>query len=285
MPFARRGRIAARFASLRAEGRGAFIPFLEAGDPDLSTSLRLLRALPSAGADLIELGIPFTDPMADGPTIQAAGRRALKAGTTLAKGLALVRDFRAADRDTPIILMGYLNPVLSYGVQRFCQDASASGVDGLILVDLPPEEAAEVAVPAGAVGLDIIRLIAPTTSEDRMKVVLEGSSGFVYYVSITGITGTGLATEAHLAEAIPRIRRHTQLPIAVGFGVKTPDDAAMVVRHADGAVVASSLIANLTRHLDAQGRALPSLERSVLDQIRALAEGIRAARAALSVSA
>lgn len=285
MPYARRGRIAARFAALRAEGRGAFIPFLEAGDPDMVTCLRMLRALPGAGADLIELGVPFTDPMADGPTIQAAGRRALKSGASLAKALSMVRDFRNTEADTPVVLMGYLNPILSYGVQRFCQDASASGVDGLIVVDLPPEEADEVAGPAGESGLDIIRLIAPTTSEERLQVVLEGSSGFVYYVSITGITGTGMATEAHLAEAIPRVRKFTDLPIAVGFGVKTPEDAAMVVRHADGAVVASSLIANLTRHLDANGKALPGLEKAVLDQVRSIAEGVRGARAAMSVSA
>ena len=210
-------RIAARFAALAREGRGALIPFLEAYDPDPATSMALLAGMPGAGADLIEIGMPFTDPMADGPTIQAAGKRALKAGSKTARILAMVRDFRSRDDATPIVLMGYLNPILSYGPERFCVDAAAAGVDGLIVVDLPPEEAELLAPHAAAQGIDIIRLIAPTTNDARLPRVLEGSSGFVYYVSITGITGTRTATAEHLAAAIPRIRRFTDLPIAVGL--------------------------------------------------------------------
>ena len=271
-------RIPARFAALRAEGRGALIPFVEAFDPDLATSMALLRGLPGAGGDLIEIGMPFTDPMADGPTIQAAGRRGLKAGARVAGVLTMVRDFRAEDRATPIVLMGYLNPILSYGPQRFCVDAAAAGVDGLIVVDLPTEEADLLAPHAGAHGLDIIRLIAPTTDDARLPLVLAGSSGFVYYVSIAGITGTRTASAEHLATAIPRIRRITDLPIAVGFGVRSPAQAATVVAIADAAVVASALIDTLAASLDERGRAGKETVRLVLDQVRALADGVRAAR-------
>ena len=271
-------RIPARFAALRAEGRGALIPFVEAFDPDLATSMALLRGLPGAGGDLIEIGMPFTDPMADGPTIQAAGRRGLKAGAKVAGVLTMVRDFRAEDRATPIVLMGYLNPILSYGPQRFCVDAAAAGVDGLIVVDLPTEEADLLAPHAGAHGLDIIRLIAPTTDDARLPLVLAGSSGFVYYVSIAGITGTRTASAEHLATAIPRIRRITDLPIAVGFGVRSPAQAATVVGVADAAVVASALIDTLAASLDEHGRAVPETVRLVLDQVRGLAEGVRGAR-------
>ncbi|MGC8476192.1 MAG: tryptophan synthase subunit alpha [Acetobacteraceae bacterium] len=271
-------RIEARFAALRAEGRAALIPFVEAFDPDGATSAALLAGMPAAGADLIEIGMPFTDPMADGPTIQAAGKRALRAGAKLAKILGMVRDFRAADATTPIILMGYLNPILSYGPARFCADAAAAGVDGLIVVDLPPEEAELLAPHAAAHGLDIIRLVAPTTDAARLPLVLRGSSGFVYYVSIAGITGTRTASAAHLAEAIPRIRRVSRLPIAVGFGVRTPGQAAVVARAADAAVVASALIDTLAAGLDADGRASPALVGQVLDQVRALANAVRTAR-------
>ena len=269
-------RIAARFAALKAEGRGALIPFLEAYDPDPATSMAILRGFPRAGADLIEIGVPFTDPMADGPTIQRAGQRGLKAGATLSATLAMVRDFRREDDATPVILMGYFNPILSYGVERFCTDAAASGVDGLIVVDVPPEEADEIEPHARASGLDLIRLVAPTTDEARLPRVLSATSGFVYYVAITGITGTRSATSEALAAAIPRIRRHTDLPIAIGFGVRTPDQAAEAARIADGAVVASALIDTLAENLDAQGRAKPDAVRKVLDQVRALAEAIRA---------
>ncbi len=268
-------RIAARFAALKAAGRGALIPFLEAYDPDEATSTAILHGMPGAGADLIEIGMPFTDPMADGPTIQAAGLRGLAAGATLAKTLGLVRGFRAVDADTPVILMGYLNPVLSYGAERFCADAAKAGVDGLIVVDLPSEEADWLAGAAAENGLDIIRLVAPTTDDARLPQVLGGSSGFVYYVSITGITGTRTATAEHLAAAIPRVRRATDLPIAIGFGIRTPAQAAEAVRVADAVVVASALIDTLAASLDATGRPAPDSARRVLDQVRDLAAGVR----------
>jgi tryptophan synthase alpha chain len=271
-------RIAQKFRTLRAEGRGALIPFLEAYDPDPQTSMAILAGMPAAGADLIEIGMPFTDPMADGPTIQLAGRRGLAAGATLANTLAMVRDFRQRDDTTPIVLMGYLNPILAYGEQRFCSDAACCGVDGLIVVDLPPEEADLLTAHAAAAQLDIIRLIAPTTDDRRLQTVLQGSSGFVYYVSITGITGTRTASAHELAEAIPRLRRATELPIAVGFGVRTPAQAAAAVRDADAAVVASALIDTLAASLDAQGRAGPDTAARVLDQIRGLADAVRHAR-------
>src|ERR1700757_4275625 len=223
-------RIAARFADLKRQGRGALIPFLEAWDPDQAASMALLRGMPEAGADLIEIGMPFTDPMADGPIIQAAGKRGLAAGVKVADVLTMVRDFRTTNADTPVVLMGYLNPILSYGPERFCVDAAAAGVDGLIVVDLPTEEADLLLPYSNANGLDFIRLVAPTTDDARLPHVLNGSSGFVYYVSITGITGTRSATADHLAEAIPRIRRVTDLPIAVGFGVRTPQQAAAASR-------------------------------------------------------
>ncbi len=270
-------RIAARFAELRRAGRGALIPFIEAFDPDPDTSMALLRGLPEAGADLIEIGCPFTDPMADGPIIQAAGKRALAAGATLGGALGMVRTFRAAHDDTtPIVLMGYLNPILSYGPERFCADAAAAGVDGLIVVDLPSEEADLLAPHAAAHGLDIIRLVAPTTDDARLRHVLGGGSGFVYYVSITGITGTRSASGADLRAAIPRVRAATDLPIAIGFGVRTPAQAAEAASIADAAVVASALIDTLAATLDERGRAGPDTVPRVLDQVRALAAGLRA---------
>ncbi len=219
-------RIAARFAELRKQGRGALITFMEAYDPDPATSMAILRGMPGAGADLIEIGVPFTDPMADGPIIQLASQRALKAGATMAGTLAMVRDFRREDTATPVILMGYLNPILSYGAERFVTDAQSSGVDGLIVVDMPPEEAEVLAPSALAAGIDIIRLVAPTTDEARLPLVLSASSGFVYYVALAGITGTRSADPETLRKAIPRVRRHTDLPIAIGFGIRTPEHAA-----------------------------------------------------------
>lgn len=271
-------RIAQRFAALRRAGQGALIPFVEAFDPDRETSAALLAGLPEAGADLIEIGVPFTDPMADGPTIQAAGKRALRAGASLRGTLGLVGSFRASDAETPIILMGYLNPILAYGVENFARDAARSGVDGLIIVDLPAEESDLLVPDANRNGLDIIRLVAPTTDDQRLPKVLEGSSGFVYYVSITGITGTRSATGAELAANIPRIRKLTSLPIAVGFGVKTPEQAAEVVSIADAAVVASALIARLAASLDSEARPKPGAVEQVLGDVRALARAIRGAR-------
>jgi tryptophan synthase alpha chain len=269
-------RIAARFAALRAQGRGALIPYLQAYDPDEATSLAILRGMPAAGADLIEIGMPFTDPMADGPSIQAAALRGLRAGASLRRTLAMVAAFRAGDAETPIILMGYLNPVLSYGPAQFCTDAAAAGVDGLIVVDLPSEEADWLAPHAAASGLDVIRLVAPTTDDARLPLVLAGSSGFVYYVSIAGITGTHSASAEHLAAAIPRIRAVTDLPIAIGFGIRSPAQAAGAVRVAEAAVVGTALVDTLAASLDADGHAGPDTVQRVLDQIRALADGVRA---------
>jgi tryptophan synthase alpha chain len=257
-------RIASVFADLRKRGRAALIPFVEAYDPDRESSLALLSGMASHGADIIEIGVPFTDPMADGPTIQAAGRRALNAGATLHGVLGLVREFRAGNGKTPLVLMGYLNPILSYGVDAFTRDAAQAGVDGLIVVDLPTEEADLLLPAAAAHGLDVIRLVAPTTSDDRLPLVLAGSSGFVYYVSITGITGTRTASAADLARDIPRIRRATDLPIAVGFGVRTPAQAAIVAQYADAAIVASALIETFC----ASG-----LEKTLAD-VSALADGM-----------
>ncbi len=269
------GRISARFAELKHAGRGALIPFLEAWDPDHATSMEILRGMPAAGADLIEIGMPFTDPMADGPIIQAAGKRGLKAGVKVRHVLTMVRDFRQADQATPVILMGYLNPILSYGAESFCIDAAAAGVDGLIIVDLPPEECDMLLPFARANGLDFIRLVAPTTDAERLPQVMNGSSGFVYYVAITGITGTRSATSESLSRAIPRIRKATDLPIAIGFGVRTPAQAAEASRIADAAVVASALIETLSQQLDEAGHAKPGAAEIVLAQVRELAAAVR----------
>jgi len=266
-------RISARFAALKREGRGALIPFIEAYDPDGATSLALLRGMPGAGADLIEIGIPFTDPMADGPIVQAAGKRALAAGVKVSHVLGMVREFRSEDSTTPIILMGYLNPVLSYGADRFCGDAATAGVDGLIMVDLPTEEADMLVPHAAANDIDVIRLVAPTTDTKRLPLVLENSSGFIYYVSITGITGTRSTTAEHLSEAIPRIRKVSDLPIAVGFGVRSPAQAAEAVRVADAAVVGSALCSTIAAN---QGK--PELVQRLLEQVQQLADSVRAAR-------
>jgi tryptophan synthase alpha chain len=260
-------RIAGTFAALRDAGRAALIPFVEAFDPDRASTLELLTGMAEHGADLIEIGVPFTDPMADGPTIQAAGRRALAAGASLHGVLDIVRTFRSTNNHTPLVLMGYLNPILSYGVDAFARDAAESGVDGLIVVDLPTEECDLLLPAATANRLDVIRLIAPTTSDERLPKVLAGSSGFVYYVSITGITGTRTATADDLARDIPRIRRATKLPIAVGFGVRTPEQAAVIAGYADAAIVASALIEKLYK----------SDIASVLADVAALAAGIRGA--------
>jgi tryptophan synthase alpha chain len=267
-------RIARRFAALKSENRAGLVTYIVAGDPDAAISLALLRGLPQAGADLIELGMPFSDPMADGPAIQAGGLRALKAGMTLRGTLDLVRRFRAEDDETPIVLMGYYNPIYRYGVDSFLADARSSGVDGLIVVDLPPEEDAELCLPALAAGIDFIRLTAPTTDEARLPIVLERASGFVYYVSITGITGTKSARIDDVAVAIARLRRHTKLPVAVGFGIKTPDQAEAVARFADAAVVGTALVQRIAANLGAG----PKIVDAVLADVAALAAGVRAAR-------
>jgi tryptophan synthase alpha chain len=273
-------RIDIRFAELKREGRSAFITFLMAGDPDLDTSLAIIKALPQAGADVIEIGMPFTDPMADGPAIQASGLRALKAGTTLKKTLALVRDFRAGDDATPIVLMGYYNPIYIYGVGKFVADAKSAGVDGLILVDLPAEEDDELCVPALAAGLNFIRLVPPTADDKRLSVVLENTSGFVYYVSITGITGSAAADIAAVTEAVARIKRHTKLPVCVGFGIRTPEAARAVAQNADGAVVGTALVDALRGSLDGEGRATSKTVGAVADLVASLAQGVRGAKQA-----
>ena len=275
----RTSRLEQRFAALRAEGRGGLVTFTTAGDPDPETSFEILSGLPAAGVDMIELGMPFSDPMADGPAIQAASLRAIKSGMTLAGTLDMVRHFRAGDGETPIVLMGYYNPIYSYGVDRFLSDAVAAGVDGLIVVDLPPEEDDELCQPAIAAGLHWIRLATPTTDDRRLPTVLENTSGFVYYVSILGITGTRSAASEAVRAAVSRLKRHTDLPVAVGFGIKTADQAAEVAAIADAAVVGSSVIERLKSGLDEQGRAKPSMVADVLDFVRALAAGVRGARA------
>ncbi|WP_340116564.1 tryptophan synthase subunit alpha [Pelagibius sp. 7325] len=273
-------RIEKRFAKLKAEGRGALVTFVTAGDPDYDTSLEIVKGLPGAGADLIELGMPFSDPMAEGPPVQASSLRALKGGMTLAKTLAMVRAFRKDDGDTPIILMGYYNPIYSYGVERFVTDAKVAGVDGLIVVDLPPEEDSELCLPALKAGIHWIRLATPTTDDKRLPTVLNNTSGFVYYVSIMGITGTASVPTEHVREAITRLRRHTELPIAVGFGIRTPEQAAAISGVADGAVVGSAIVDAVKAELDENGRAKPGLAGKVLALVESLANGVRGTLAA-----
>lgn len=271
-------RIDRRFAELKREGRAALVTFTMAGDPDYATSLAIAKALPKAGADVIELGMPFTDPMADGPVIQAAGLRTLRAGQNMKKTLALVREFRAGDDATPIVLMGYYNPIYIYGVDRFLIDAKAASVDGLIVVDLPPEEDEELCLPALKSGLNFIRLATPTTDDKRLPAVLANTSGFVYYVSITGITGAATPEPSKVAAAVARIKRHTALPVAVGFGVKTAEHARAIAQGADGVVVGSALAEAVRTSLDANGRATARTVSAVSDLVARLAEGVRAAR-------
>ncbi|MBR1273457.1 tryptophan synthase subunit alpha [Bradyrhizobium sp. AUGA SZCCT0283] len=273
-------RIDARFADLAKQGRSAFVTFLMAGDPDPKTSLDIIKALPKAGADIIEIGMPFTDPMADGPSIQAAGLRALKAGMTLKKTLEMVRGFRKDDNATPLVLMGYYNPIYIYGVDKFLADAKSAGVDGLIIVDLPPEEDTELCIPAMKAGLNFIRLATPTTDDKRLPAVLANTSGFVYYVSITGITGSASADSNAVGEAVARIKRHTKLPVCVGFGIRTPDAARAIAENANGAVVGTALVDALRASLDSEGRATPKTVGAVADLVTALAQGVRGAKQA-----
>jgi len=272
------GRIEARFAELSREGRAGLVTFITSGDPDYETSLAIVKALPKAGADLIELGMPFSDPMADGPAIQASSQRALAGGQTLKKALAMVRAFRAGDEATPIVLMGYYNPIYIYGVERFLKDAKAAGVDGLIVVDLPPEEDEELCLPALAAGIAFIRLATPTTDDKRLPAVLANTSGFVYYVSITGITGSAIPDTGRVIAAVTRIKRHTELPVAVGFGVKSANDARAIAAASDAVVVGSALVEAVRQSLDNQGRASAKTQKAVTDLVRSLAEGVRSAR-------
>jgi len=271
-------RLDARFAALKAEGRGGLVTFLTAGDPDGDTGLEILKGLPDAGADIIELGMPFSDPMADGPAIQASSQRALANGMTLRGTLDQVREFRKGDDATPIVLMGYFNPIYHYGVEAFVSDAKAAGVDGLIMVDLPPEEEAELCLPVLKGGINFIYLTAPTTDDKRLPRVVENASGFVYYVSIVGVTGTASAAVGDVEAAVARIRRHTDLPVAVGFGITTPEAAADVASVADAAVVGSAIVKRIHDNLDADGKAKPELVGEVLGFVKQLADGVRGVR-------
>ena len=264
-----------RFADLKSEGRAALVTFTMAGDPDYATSLALTKALPKAGADVLELGMPFTDPMADGPAIQAAGLRALAAGQNMIKTLALVREFRKDDNATPIVLMGYYNPIYIYGVEKFLVDAKAAGVDGLIVVDLPPEEDDELCIPALKTGLNFIRLATPTTDDKRLPAVLQNTSGFVYYVSITGITGAAAPDASKVGQAVARIKRHTKLPVCVGFGVRTAESAADIARTAEGVVVGSALVGAVKDSLDGNGKATAKTVNAVTNLVTQLAKGVR----------
>lgn len=270
-------RIDARLAKLRDEGRAALVTFVTAGDPDADTSLAILKALPGAGADIIEFGMPFSDPMAEGPPIQAADIRALAAGQTMVKTLAQVRAFREGDNETPLVLMGYYNPIYIYGVERFVSDAKAAGVDGLIVVDLPPEEDEELCLPAIKAGISFIRLATPTSDDRRLPVLLRNSSGFVYYVSVLGVTGVKSAAAADVATAVARIKAHTALPVMVGFGVKTGEQAAAIAAHADGVVVGSALV-NAVRDSLSDGKATPATVKAVTDLVADLAAGVRRGR-------
>ena len=271
-------RIDRRFAQLKEANRAGLVTFITAGDPDLETCFQIMKGLPAAGADIIELGMPFTDPMADGPSIQASSQRALKSGMTLRKTLSLVKRFRETDSETPIVCMGYYNPIYSYGVDQFLPTALDAGVDGLIIVDLPPEEDHELCLPALKAGLNFIRLATPTTDDKRLPAVLQNTSGFVYYVSITGITGTGSAQAQNIGPSVARIQSHSNLPVAVGFGIKTPENAADIARVADAAVVGSAIIDQIAANLDAEGRPKDRLPEHVLKFVAGLAKGVQDAR-------
>ena len=271
-------RLESRFVALRAEGRGGLITFVTAGDPNAGLSEEILAGLPAAGADIIELGMPFTDPMADGPAIELASGRALAGGQTMIKTLAMVSAFRKSDNETPIVLMGYYNPIYAYGPEEFAADAGKAGVDGLIIVDLPPEEEAEFSSPAREAGIDIVRLIAPTSTDARITTLVENASGFVYYVSVRGITGTSSAAVSDIASNVARIKNQTDLPVAVGFGIRTPDQAAEVAKVADATVVGTAIVDQVAGGLDAAGNPSADLVGNTLGYVSALAASVRAAR-------
>lgn len=271
-------RLEARFAALKAEGRGGLVTFVTAGDPNLDLSSAILAGLPAAGADIIELGMPFTDPMADGPAIELASGRALAGGQNMIRTLSMVAAFRKSDNDTPIVLMGYYNPIHAYGPERFAGDAATAGVDGMIIVDLPPEEEAEFSVPARAAGIDIIRLVAPTTTDDRIATLVEKASGFVYYVSVRGITGTSSAAASDIALNVARIRKQTDLPVAVGFGIRTPDQAADVAQVADAAVVGTAIVEQVAASLGPDGALSGNVVENTLGYVAKLAASVRIAR-------
>lgn len=273
-------RIDRKFEALKTEGRPALVTYFMGGDPDFDTSLRIMKALPAAGSDVIELGMPFSDPMADGPTIQMAGQRALKGGQTLVRTLKMARAFREEDDTTPIVMMGYYNPIYIYGVERFLTDAKAAGIDGLIIVDLPPEMDEELCLPALKAGLNFIRLATPTTDEKRLPKVLSNTSGFVYYVSMTGITGSAIASSGPVAEAVARIKSHTDLPVCIGFGVKTAEQARMFGQAADGVVVGSAIVDAVAKSLDSDGFVSSDPAEAVAALVRQLAEGVRNSRLA-----
>jgi tryptophan synthase alpha chain len=273
-------RIDRRMAKLNTEGRPALVTYFMGGDPDYQTSLSIMKALPTAGADIIELGMPFSDPMADGPAIQAAGLRALKGGQTLVKTLKMASEFRAGDNGTPIVLMGYYNPIYVYGVDRFLKDAIASGIDGLIVVDLPPEMDEELCIPALKAGINFIRLATPTTDDKRLPKVLQNTSGFVYYVSMTGITGSALADTGKVATAVKRIKSHTDLPVCVGFGVKTAEQARVIGANADGVVVGTAIVNAVANVLGPNGEKTADPAEAVATLVSGLAQGVRSARLA-----
>ena len=267
-----------KFADLKAEGRPALVTYFMGGDPDYDTSLAIMKALPGAGADVIELGAPFSDPMADGPAIQLAGQRALKNGHSLRKTLEMARDFRRSDDTTPIVIMGYYNPIYIYGVERFLDDALDAGIDGLIVVDLPPEMDDELCIPALRKDINFIRLTTPTTDDKRLPKVLSNTSGFVYYVSMTGITGSALPDPSVIAGAVQRIKKSTDLPVCVGFGVKTAEHARLIGASADGVVVGTAIVNQVATSLDKDGRATADTVQSVATFVRGLATGVRSAR-------
>ena len=271
-------RIKHRFAALADEGRAGLVTFITAGDPDPDISADILQSLPDAGADIIELGMPFTDPMADGPDIQKSSQRALKAGQTMRRTLAMVREFRKHDDDTPIVLMGYYNPIYIYGVDQFAEDAADAGVDGLIIVDVPPEEDSELREPAAKAGIDFVRLTTPTSDDERLPTLMRAASGFVYYVSITGITGTRSAETSSVANAVARVRKYTDLPLAIGFGIKTPEQAADIARIADAAVVGSAIVDRIASAISGGAGSTHDPVQSVLQFVDSLATGVRQAR-------